>query len=128
MLENKLLGTIGKSFHPYVSGAIGVAYNQFADWRTVLVQKSTIGQNQRTPQFANNTMTSLTYSIGVGFDEDITEHIRLGIGYRFSDLGEVRAGNGTIAMPLPPSPLPVLFKPSQRLQAHEVVAQLTYLF
>ena len=52
--------------------------------------------NTFTREYSDNTESSFTYSLGLGVDMDITEHLRLGVGYRFADLGKVRLGDAEI--------------------------------
>lgn len=73
--------------------------------------------------FTNNTNMSFAYSLGVGIDVDIQKNWRLGVGYRFANLGQADLGRGVIDTTLFTSTLL-----QSNLYAQACVVQLTYLF
>jgi opacity protein-like surface antigen len=75
-----------------------------------------------TPVFSNHTTNSFSYKVGLGIDVDMSTDWRFGVGYRFTDFGKARLGNGVI------DTVPTSSHLSQsHLHVNEVVAQLTYL-
>lgn len=91
LAEGKLLYNFKKCYHPYFSLGLGAAFNNASDSGTNVPPFSTF-----TRQYKNNTKTSFTYSVGVGIDADVLDHLRLGIGYRFADFGQMKLGDATI--------------------------------
>lgn len=74
-------------FKPFVSAGIGVARNKFGDMRNY----DLVGP-AGTPAVFDNTLqgdtkTSCTWQLGAGLDYALTEHLDLGLAYRFVDLG-----------------------------------------
>ncbi len=117
LLEAKLLNTQLGLYHPYVSAGTGVAFNQVSDYQTSVPYTETF-----TRMYANNTTTTFSYTLGTGLDIDLSEHLRLGVGYRFSDLGHVSLGDATI------DSTPVSGTLAQsHLYAQTLLAQLTWL-
>jgi len=61
--------------------------------------------------------------VGTGVDVDIIDHLRLGLGYRFTDFGAADLGNASY------NGAPVSGTLTQsNLYANEFLAQLTWLF
>lgn len=88
LIESKLLYN-KRRLHPYVMAGIGAAVNEAANFQ--------VGSGATASyQFGNNTMRSITYSLGIGLDVDVAANVRLGIGYRFSDYGSYQLGRGVI--------------------------------
>jgi opacity protein-like surface antigen len=83
MWENKILTEWRENYHPYFAVGLGVGINRAEDY----------GNNVNpflafTPEYKDNTETSFSYSFAVGIDYDMTDYLRLGLGYRFTDLGK----------------------------------------
>jgi opacity protein-like surface antigen len=91
LLEGKLLYTFKKRFHPYVLAGLGAAFNQATDYSTSAPPFLTF-----TRMYQPNNITSFSYAVGFGIDADLTDNLRFGIGYRFTDLGKVTLGSATI--------------------------------
>jgi opacity protein-like surface antigen len=89
--ENKLLTEWKERYHPYISVGLGAAINRAENYTTDPQAFYTF-----TPEYENNTETSFSYSIGAGVDYDVTEHFRVGLGYRITDLGKVGLENSTL--------------------------------
>ena len=54
-----------------------------------------IGSINLTPIFnKDHKNTSFSYTLGLGIDKKINEHLRLGLAYRFVYLGKASLGNG----------------------------------
>lgn len=91
MAESKLLYTVNHAFHPYGLLALGVAFNSAYAYQTSVPPFSTF-----TREFSDNTDNALTFAAGVGLDIDINKDLRLGAGYRYTDLGKIALGPATI--------------------------------
>jgi hypothetical protein len=91
LAEGKLLLNSFNPIHPYILAGLGVAINKASDYYISAPVGTTF-----TRLYQNNTATSFTYSLGAGVDVDITNNVRFGVGYRFSDLGTVQLGQATI--------------------------------
>lgn len=115
LAEGKLLYQLKKRYHPYVLLGLGAAFNDASDYGTNVPPFLSF-----TRQYKDNTQTSFTYSVGVGIDVDVLEHLRLGIGYRFADFGQVKLGNATIDTTSVSGTLS-----QNHLYASEVLAQIT---
>lgn len=94
LAEGKLLykETRWNRFLPYLSGGIGAAWNNARYFNVMIVPMFTTFSNQ----FANHSSSSFSYSVGAGVDIDVAQGMRLGVGYRFIDLGRVATGYSTI--------------------------------
>ena len=114
MAEGKFLTTPDgyQTLHPYLSWGLGAAFNQASNYQ----ETAFIPNAVPTLPFANNTQTSFTWSVGVGFDYTLDPYIRLGVGYQFADLGSVSLGP-TLAETTPQTlSLPHLYTNQLRFQ------------
>lgn len=116
LLETKLLYACGY-FHPYISLGLGAAWNRADNFGVEMPSFITF-----TREYARRNTRSFTYNFGVGFDYDVTKCIRLGIGYRHSDLGKVWLGRAHIDTTLVPGTIS-----QSHLYVDEVLAQATFL-
>lgn len=82
-LKGKLLADRGYIVAPWVSGSLGIGFNQAHDFSNT----PTISQAVVMPNFANNTTTAFTYTLGVGVERKLNQHWQAGVGYEFSDWG-----------------------------------------
>ena len=82
-LKGKILIEPEDIINPYVSGSLGVAFNQ-ANHYTSTPNHSTVSS---TPLFEANTTTAFTYTVGAGIQTDINATWQVGLGYEFSDWG-----------------------------------------
>jgi opacity protein-like surface antigen len=82
LIEGKALYTIKNRFHPYALIGVGMAFNRAYGYGT------NVPASTYTPIYTDNTTHSLSGAVGFGIDIDITQHVRAGLGYRFSDLGQ----------------------------------------
>ncbi len=89
-VDGKLLYHVEEWLHPYVFLGLGAGINESTNYETD-VPKSTTTRN-----FVENTTTSFIYTLGVGVDVDLTDFLRLGAGYRFTDLGKSELGASTL--------------------------------
>jgi opacity protein-like surface antigen len=87
-LKGKLLADGGFWLIPWVSGSIGVGFNHAHAFNNI----PTIFEALPTPDFASNTQTSFTYTVGVGVQKILNLHWQAGIGYEFADWGRSHLG------------------------------------
>ena len=78
-------------FYPYVLVGIGAAYNSASAYATNTPPFLTFTREYK----ANDTYT-FAYRVGLGIDMELTQHSRLGVAYRFADLGQVSLGAANI--------------------------------
>ncbi len=90
MLAGKLLSSFTnyQAIHPYFSWELGAALNRATGYREV---SFTPGVAPMDP-FANHSKYSFAYGVGFGVDYNLSQHIRLGTGYQFADLGAASLG------------------------------------
>jgi opacity protein-like surface antigen len=117
LLESKLLYMAHADYHPYLLGAVGMACNSVSDYSTSAPSSYVL-----TRQYQNSLSYSWTYAVGLGFDVDFDERWRVGLGYRFTDLGKASLGQSTI------DGVYVAGTLSQRhIYANELMGQLTVM-
>jgi len=78
-------------FKPYFSFGLGASINKASGYEVDIPNFVTFSR-----VYEDKTYTSFSYSVGTGLDFNVGESIRLGVGYRFSDLGKVTLGKATI--------------------------------
>lgn len=117
LLESKLLYNV-RHYHPYITAGIGAAFNKSKDYEVDIDPPFTTF----SIQFKDNTNTSFMYRIGLGIDVDITKNARLGVGYRYADLGETETGHGVIDSIATHHRLL-----ESRLYTNEILAQFTFI-
>lgn len=83
-IKGKLLADRGYIVTPWVSGSLGVGFNQAHDFGNAPL----ISQAVVMPDFASNTTTAFTYTVGVGVERYLNPHWQAGIGYEFADWGK----------------------------------------
>ncbi|HAT8325083.1 TPA: outer membrane beta-barrel protein [Legionella pneumophila] len=91
----KLLTTVKKSYHPYAALGLGVAINKSGQFNATTNETGSINL---TPRFDNHTHKALSYNLGLGVDKTLSEHLRMGLGYRFTDLGKSTLGYGQVSV------------------------------
>lgn len=84
---------VRERFHPYAEVGLGAAFNEASGYSPVTMES---GSLNLTPGFSNQQRTRFSYSLGVGLESKLTEHVRLGLGYRYSDFGSAQFGAGTV--------------------------------
>jgi opacity protein-like surface antigen len=115
--ENKWLGELDEDVFLYFLFGMGASINKTSDYQENNKSDPDIYIN---PSFGDETTTSFTYTFGVGLEVPIFEAWRLGVGYQYSDLGEVQLkkiedqGPGHFRFDSTPT--------------HEVFGSITYLF
>jgi opacity protein-like surface antigen len=89
MAETKILASPWPHWHPYGVAALGEAINHAHQYYEVPVSSADVPMAQ---PFRNHTSTTLSSSLGLGIDYNYTDHLRLGVSYRWSRLGSVSLG------------------------------------
>jgi len=89
----KLLYSVHHIFHPYASVGLGAAFNRASDYSATTSQTGSINI---TPTFESNTETAFSYNLSLGFDMDVASNVRVGLAYRFSNLGHYSLDDGTV--------------------------------
>ena len=82
-IKGKLLSDRGYVVTPWVSGSVGVGFNQSHDYSNT----PSISEAVVMPDFASNTTTAFTYTVGAGIQRRLNQHWQAGIGYEFADWG-----------------------------------------
>jgi len=87
-IKGKLLRDIGHVLKPYVSGSVGVGFNQAHNYNST----PTIFAAVPTPNFTSNMTTAFTYTVGLGLQRAINAHWKASAGYEFADWGKSQLG------------------------------------
>jgi len=112
--EGKVLTTLQNWLHPYISGNVGMAADKAYGYR----ESPLASDNVPMLPFTNRSNPSFTYSVGAGFDLDISRSFRLGVGYQYDDLGKFLLGRS-------PAQSTNEVLNSQHLGSHEIKFQVT---
>ncbi|MBA2657237.1 MAG: porin family protein [Tatlockia sp.] len=91
VLKGKLLADINYWLIPWVSGSLGVSFNDAHGFQNT----PTIFEALPNPNFSSHTLTTWTYKLGVGAQKTLNVHWQLGAGYEFADLGKSRLGRAS---------------------------------
>lgn len=117
LFDGKLLWNIRETVHLYALAGVGAAFNNAYSYQT-----SVPPYYEYTPYYSNNSVTNFSYSVGAGVNVNVAKEWRLGVGYRFTDLGKANLGNGN----LDGIPIANTLKQSN-LYANQVLAELSYV-
>jgi opacity protein-like surface antigen len=117
LAEGKLLYRFKERYLPYALLGLGAAFNDANSYHTNAPPFLTF-----TRQYKNNTQTSFAYALGMGIDVVILDHLRLGVGYRFADFGQISLGNATIDTTKVRGTLS-----QTHLYANQILAQITWV-
>ena len=79
------------SLTPYISGSLGVGFNRARSFS----QSPIIFEAVPGPNFSNNTVSAFTYTVGIGLQHVINNHLYGGIGYEFADWGKSQLSRAT---------------------------------
>lgn len=91
LAEGKLLYQYHERYFPYFLLGLGIANNKAYNYSADVSPFTTF-----TRKYNNKTQNSFSYNLGVGVDATLTQNIRLGVGYRLTDLGNVYLGRANI--------------------------------
>jgi hypothetical protein len=116
LFENKLLFTAAEIIHPYVLLGAGMSLNYASDFSTFVPSPNV------TRNFSVQNNTAFTYNAGVGIDVNMTKTFRVGMGYRFSDLGKSKLGSSAIDGTSVPGTLS-----QSHMYTSEVIGQFTWV-
>lgn len=83
-LKGKLLGDANLWLTPWVSGGVGVGFNNSHGYQGTPV----IYEAVPTPDFPSHTETTFVYTVGAGVQKTLNEHWQIGLGYEFADWGK----------------------------------------
>jgi opacity protein-like surface antigen len=124
LLESKLSMALGqtKRYHPYLGLGAGVAFNRFDGFSDVHVSG---GPPIEQIGFASGSNTTLAYMAGLGIDIDLFKSWRVGLGYRYANLGKAESGSVIPASGVVAAPGTLKQK---EMTAHEFLLQISYLF
>ena len=89
--KGKLLADGGYIVTPWVSGSLGVGFNQAHDYNNT----PAISQAATMPNFTSYTTTAFTYTLGVGVERHLNQHWQAGVGYEFADWGSSQLGRAS---------------------------------
>jgi opacity protein-like surface antigen len=116
LAEGKLYWVAKEKIHPFLMMGIGAAFNKTSDYQTSIPPFL-----EFTPVFSNHTQTNFTYAIGPGVDLSLSQSLKFGVAYRFTDLGSANTGSAAI------DEIPISNTLNQsHLYANQIIAQVTY--
>lgn len=87
-IKGKLAADRGYIVTPWISGSVGVGFNQSNNFSS----RPLIYEAVPTPDFTNHTTTEFTYTVGAGLQRTIARNCQVGIGYEFADWGSSYLG------------------------------------
>lgn len=116
LLDSKLLFTTHKIFHPYVSLGLGTASNRASGYSQTA---NTPGAFDPDAPFSNGTSSGFAYALGFGVDTNVAKNFRIGLGYRYANLGNVKLGSSATLSSGAPE--------TSSLNTNEILLQLTYV-
>jgi len=87
-LKGKLLADKGLLVMPWVSGSIGVGFNDSHSYDNT----PKIFEAIKNPNFASHTQTAFTYTVGAGVQKALNQNWQIGVGYEFADWGKNQLG------------------------------------
>ncbi|KTC94720.1 outer membrane protein [Legionella erythra] len=91
LVDAKLQHQWGQRLYPYITAGLGGGFNRARHFYTTVPGYLTV-----TPTYSNHHSSTLSYALGLGIDALLTSHVTVGVGYLFSDLGEVGLGSGSL--------------------------------
>ena len=117
LAEGKLYWIAKEKIQPFLMLGIGAAFNKTSHYQT-----SVPPFLEFTPAFSNHIQTSFSYAVGPGIDVSLTKSVRVGVGYRFTDLGSANTGKAQ----LDTIPISSMLKQSH-VYTNQFLAQFTYI-
>lgn len=117
LAQAKFMYPYRDKWHPYFLVGLGAAINTTSHFSTSVPPFITF-----TREYSSNTSSTFAYRLGLGVDVDIRTNFRLGVAYRFADLGNSILGSANI------DGIPVRGTLSQsNVYSNEVLFQLSYI-
>lgn len=83
-VKGKILADRGYWVMPWVSASLGVGFNQAHNFHNTALIEEAVAM----PNFASNTKTSFTYTVGAGVQKILNKNWQIGAGYEFADWGQ----------------------------------------
>lgn len=114
-LKAKIAGDWDFPIKPWVGATVGVGFNMSSGFTNT----PTIPQVLPSANFADNTVTALSYSLSTGAAYKLDSQWELGVGYEFSDWGSSQLGAVPGGTNLGPS--------LSHLFTHSVLFSVTYV-
>ncbi|CDZ76306.1 Opacity protein antigens [Legionella massiliensis] len=92
ILANTKLNIVNYSrFSPYLTGGIGVAFNNAHGYKERALPDVT---PRVSPAFSNHASNEFAFNVGAGLDYQLSDSFLLSLAYEYQDLGKVSSGNG----------------------------------
>ncbi|MES2199725.1 MAG: outer membrane beta-barrel protein [Chlamydiota bacterium] len=107
-----------KWFRPYFLLGLGAGFNVANHFSTNVPSSMAF-----TRMYKSNSCASFSYAVGAGMDFSLIRYLRLGVGYRFTDLGKVALGSANIDGTSVSGTLS-----QSHLYSNEILANLTIVF
>jgi opacity protein-like surface antigen len=123
LFENKLLFTFYKRYHPYLLIGLGGSLNHVYGFQVTPENSGEVA----TAIFESNHNTSFSTTFGLGIDIDVLKKLRVGLGYRFVNLGNYNLGKGTLNTGVGGEIFSIPALKVKNSFNHEILVQLTYL-
>lgn len=117
LAEGKLYWIAKERIQAFLMVGMGAAFNKVSNYQTTVPPFF-----EFTPAFSNHTQSKFTYAFGPGIDLSLAKSFRVGVGYRFTDLGAANTGGAQIDA----IPIASTLKQSH-LYANQIFAQFTYI-
>ncbi len=89
MVHLQLLWMLSSSWQPFISSAMGAAWNRLSGYSEYTLPGST-GAPMLIP-FRNNTCAALAFALGLGVNHQINQHLAIQFSYRY-----IYAGHGEL--------------------------------
>jgi opacity protein-like surface antigen len=115
--EGKLLATWRQLVHPFLVGGVGQVYNHSKHYNEFSLGDHTVAYDL---EFSAHSSHSFSYFLGVGVDNEVTQHIRIGWSYRWVNLNKSQLGLSPYQEDLTPLSI-------NDVHANEFLIQLSYL-
>lgn len=85
-IKGRLIANNASPIEPYITASIGVGYNRAYNFDIV----AKIPEEVPAPAFRSNTMTTFSYTLGIGVQTNFSSPLQVAIGYEFADWGKVQ--------------------------------------
>lgn len=87
-IKGKLLTEIAHRLLPWLSASFGLGFNEASSFESTPI----IFEALPNAPFSSKTKNTFTYTLGIGLQKIISDHIQVGVGYEFSDWGKSELG------------------------------------
>lgn len=92
LAQMKLMRVSRDIFYPYLLVGLGTSFNDASDFGTSVPPTLAFTRN-----YMDETTRSFAYQFGAGLDVSLIQNVRLGVSYRYANLGAVRLGAANIS-------------------------------